>query len=243
MGYRMSENIIYALHGFLGQATDWNVIKKNVSTEFIADDLFATDSPEVTEFEDYIEELSEYIDEEIMDRKKKIFVGYSLGGRLGLHLLKENHEQFDHYVFLSTNPGLSEDEQSERNKRLIADMKWASLISESNWKSFIADWNKQSVFENSASEPERHYVDYDIDKLKRALVVWSVSQQEDFRDVIQDFQHKITWVVGEKDSKYFHMAEDMKQKKILLDYKKISSGHRLLLDQPTEISKLLSDLF
>ncbi len=240
----MSENIIFALHGFLGQASDWNLIKKsfvaNKSADFKAIDLFSPEALPILEFEDYIEDLSEEIDEIIAGKKKKIFIGYSLGGRVGLHLLENNPDQFDHYIFLSTNPGLGENEQSEKNKRLMADMKWASLINDKNWISFLTEWNAQSVFSGSCAESEKNIGDYDLEKLKRALVVWSVSQQEHFLDLIAEFKEKITWVVGEKDIKYLKMAEDMKQKKILLDYKRISCGHRIWLDQPDEIVKLLS---
>ncbi len=239
----MPENIVFALHGFLGQGSDWNLVKKNIPSsqfEFKAIDLFSPEAQPVLEFEEYIEELTRTIKEMTRDRKNKIFLGYSLGGRLGLHLLENNPDLFDHYIFLSTNPGLPEHEQNEKNKRLMTDMKWASLISEKNWDEFQKEWNAQTVFLGSTAEPQRYVTDYDIDKLKRALVMWSVSQQQDFSDIIQDYQNKITWVVGEKDEKYVARAEEMKQKKILLDYKRISSGHRIWLDQPTEVAKLLS---
>jgi 2-succinyl-6-hydroxy-2,4-cyclohexadiene-1-carboxylate synthase len=251
MGSTMPNDLVFALHGFLGQATDWQVIKKFIQAspniQFEALDLFHEDSLPIQEFEDYTEQLAEEIDALIDDQPsevgQKIFLGYSLGGRLGLHLLQQDPEQFDHYIFVSTNPGLDENKSNEKNERLMTDMKWAQQISESNWSEFIAAWNAQAVFENSNDEPIRHYGDYDLDKLKRALVMWSLSQQEDFRDLIQEFQHKITWVVGEKDLKYSQMAEEMKQKKVLLEYKKISSGHRIGLDQIFEIVKIITDSF
>ncbi len=240
----MSENVIFALHGFLGQSFDWNKVKQEISnrSEFTAIDLFSEESLDVSELEDYAEELSSQVDEIIEGKKKKIFVGYSLGGRLGLHLLQNNPDQFDHYVFISTNPGFAESENAEKNKRLMSDMKWASQISESNWGDFLKAWNQQSVFEGSNQEPERHLGDYDLNKLKRALVMWTLSQQDDFRPLLQEFSDKVTWVVGEKDSKYMQIAETMKKEKILLDYKRISSGHRVWLDQPQAIAKLLVDL-
>lgn len=240
----MSESVVFALHGFLGQSSDWAAVKQEVknSADFKTLDLFSSDSLPIAELEDYAEDLSEKVNENIEGKKKKIFLGYSLGGRLGLHLLQNNPDQFDHYIFLSTNPGLSESEGSEKNKRLINDMKWASQITDKNWELFLKEWNQQPVFEGSLQEPERHMVDYDLDKLKRALVMWTLAQQDDFRPLIQEFSSKITWVVGEKDVKYLQLAENMKQKKILLDYKRISSGHRILFDQPKEVSRLVGEL-
>jgi len=245
MGSIMSDTVVFALHGFLGQSSDWAAIKKDFSnkSEFTTLDLFSSEATDIDELEDYAEALSEEVDELIADKKKKIFVGYSLGGRLGLHLLQNNPDQFDHYIFLSTNPGFSDAEGAEKNKRLLSDMKWASQISEANWGPFVKAWNQQTVFDGSAQEPERHASDYDLNKLKRALVMWTLSQQDDFRPLIQEFQNKISWVVGDKDVKYLQIAESMKKENILTDSVKVSSGHRIWLDQPTEISKLIKSKF
>ena len=112
----MSENVIFALHGFLGQSSDWNKVKQDLPnrSDFVAIDLFSDESLPVAELEDYAEQLSEQVDEIVEGKKKKIFVGYSLGGRIGLHLLQNNPDQFDHYIFLSTNPGLTEVENAEK---------------------------------------------------------------------------------------------------------------------------------
>ncbi len=240
----MPKHLVYFAHGFLGQSSDWDMICDHIDCKFSCDlvcaDFFSENSLDILEFEDYTQNLSESIEElELQNYQKRIFVGYSLGGRLGLHLLQNKPNQFDEYIFISTNPGYSDSEQSEKNKRLISDMKWAHQISEQNWKHFLKEWNAQNVFADSEKEPERRLQDFDLDKLKRALVMWSLSQQDDFRDLLNEFKLKITWVVGEKDAKYRQIAEDLKQKKILLDYKRISSGHRVWLDQPTEICQLI----
>lgn len=242
----MSKNLIYALHGFLGQSSDWNSIRQKMesgsSVEFFSENLFSVNSKPILELEEYIDELAKSIEQMSVGKEKKIFIGYSLGGRLGLSLLKYYPDLFDHFIFISTNPGFSESEQNEKNKRLMADMKWASLINEKNWDQFIKDWNAQSVFVNSKLFEEqipRDISNYDLTKLKRAMVMWSVSQQEDFREDIKEFKDKITWVIGEYDKKYFDLTVDLKKQEILLDYKKISCGHRVLLEKPEEIYGLL----
>ena len=60
----MSKNIVYALHGFLGQAADWNSIQNELKkmrtghdVEFLAENLFAKDSSPILEFEDFEIEL------------------------------------------------------------------------------------------------------------------------------------------------------------------------------------------
>ena len=246
----MSKTIVYAIHGFLGQSADWSAVKnfllqdtEKQTVQFFAPDLFSPDSSPILELEDYVDHLASEIEEKCENYENRIFVGYSMGGRLGLHLLNQHPELFDHSIFLSTNPGLPEQQGAEKNKRLFEDMKWAQQITEAQWSSFCDSWNKQGVFENSKLEPVRDQRDYKLESLKRALVMWSLGQQDYFADVLQDESEYLTWAVGEQDSKYSKMAEDLKQKKILLDYKRIpSSGHRILFDQPQAVSDLIKQV-
>ena len=99
----MSKNIVYAIHGFLGQSADWSAVKNNLlkDTEkqvvnFYAPDLFSPDSQPIQELEDYVDNLAVQIEEKCEAYENRIFVGYSMGGRLGLHLLNQHPELFDH---------------------------------------------------------------------------------------------------------------------------------------------------
>ena len=51
-----------------------------------------------------------------------------------------------------------------------------------------------------------------------------------------DYQKKMC--VG-SDKKYCDLAIDLKKQEIILEYKKISCGHRVILEQPEEIYGLL----
>ncbi len=236
-------SLIMALHGFLGQGTDWSQIKKSFlndqSVDFETPQLFGHGSASISDLETYARESIVIPPGSF---QKKIFIGYSLGGRIGLALLSQKPELFDHYVFLSTNPGFRHEQESERLERLDADQNWSSKISRPNWMQFLKEWNAQKVFESSKQEPVRDIENYDVNKLQDALVKWSLGRQKDYSNVIQLNNNKMTWVVGDKDQKYLDGAEDLKQKKILLDYKRISSGHRIWLDQPQAIVELLHQL-
>ena len=233
----MSKSLIYAVHGFMGQSADWDQVKINLPTNFLFQpiDLFKKSSPKIEPFENYSINPSA--------AERKIFVGYSLGGRFGLHLLAKHPEVFDHYVFLSTNPGMDDQDEAQRRSRYEVDELWSQQISEDNWFNFCQRWNAQSVFDRSVQpEPVRKLQDFDLNKLKESLTVWSLAKQNNMNNVIQMNQSKITWVVGSEDSKYCKIAEDLKQKKILLDYKRIFSGHRILFDNSKAVAELLLNL-
>ncbi len=237
----MPQGLVYAVHGFLGEASDWNTVKSlSAEFNFRTTELFKSTSHLITNFENYVDQI---INEVSSLPGRKYFLGYSLGGRIGLHILEKHPSLFDHYLFLSTNPGMPNDAQVARHNRLAHDQNWAQQITKQNWLNFNHQWNAQSVFEGSLNEPERKIESFDLLKLQNALLIWSLANQKDFSEVIKANQAKLTWVVGEKDLKYSQIAEDLKQKKILLDYKRISSSHRIWLDQPEEVSQLLKDCF
>lgn len=239
----MSKNLIFAIHGFLGQASDWDQVRLAIpESEWITIDLFSTSASDVTSFENYVDHLIEkYVTSTETSKAKKIFVGYSLGGRLGLYILSRHANKFDHFVFVSAHPGLNQAE--EKTMRLDSDQKWSEAILNLEWDQFLLKWNQQPIFGSAEKDPIRLRSDYDPKKLALAMQLWSLGNQKDMRPTIQKYQNKITWVVGDQDSKFIGLAEDLKQKKILLGYNKISSGHRILISNPNDLAGLLQNLF
>ncbi len=229
-----SENIIlFGLHGFLGQGSDFDRIKNLVSEniELIAPNLFSDTEFDLSSFEKCADQIFESMQ---VRPEKKIFIGYSLGGRIGLHILDRYPNLFQHYIFLSTHSGLIED--SEKNLRLSNDTIWSCKLKELSWSNFLAEWNAQTVFTNSV-EPERFESFFNKQQLADALMNLSLAKQKNMQDVLLKNKNKVTWVVGERDQKFLILSEELKQKKILENYSRISSGHRILFD--AEMSELL----
>jgi pimeloyl-ACP methyl ester carboxylesterase len=133
----MSVSLIYAVHGFLGQSTDWSKVKNNTyeSAQWKAVDLFKPGAFDVMDLQ-FVRNFE----------GKKIFVGYSLGGRMGLSLLSEQSNLFDHFIFVSVHPGFKDEELQIRSQRFVQDQKWADKISTSNWNNFLSEWNVNCKF-------------------------------------------------------------------------------------------------
>ncbi len=241
MGCSLQNNIILAIHGFLGQRQDWFSCEKHFQAHWLTPALFVAESALIEAMDSYVDKLIAMHLPPPGLGGKKVFLGYSLGGRLGLHILKNHADRFDHFVFVSTNPGLQS--AKEKAERFVNDEQWARLLEVEPWEIFLKQWNLQPVLAQHALEPSRYEKDFDIKKLVAALKIWSLGNQDNFRPLIQTYQHKITWVVGEGDKKFVALAEDMKQKKILHNYCRINSGHRILFENPKELSSLVSKLF
>lgn len=237
--------LVYALHGFLGKGGDWQGVAQNLAadTALFADNLFAPDSASVETFEINTVKMAEDIRRRFTGRSgKKIFLGYSLGGRLGLQLLKHDPELFDHYIFLSTNPGLPDSAVAERQQRRQHDQAWSRKITSQNWLAFLEEWNRQSVFSGSEQEPERMVSDYDLTKLQQALTLWSLAEQPDMSQVVRREQGRITWVAGVRDSKYVQLAQGLSETGSIRDFVRLEGGHRLWLDNPEAVARLIENI-
>jgi 2-succinyl-6-hydroxy-2,4-cyclohexadiene-1-carboxylate synthase len=220
----MAKPLIYALHGFLGTPADWkSVVARTPEFDFVCGELFGN---------------SDFAWPDFSDRKsKKIFLGYSLGGRLGLQLLSRYPESFDHFVFLSTNPGFTDAEFNERRKRVEADRLWADKIEASTWNQFIREWNSQPIFYTGTVEPERAAHAFNLQKLKLALTEHSLGLQDDYRELIRTNRNRIKWVVGSRDQKYLDLAESLD-----MDVTVVDSGHRIIWDNPEAVANILKNI-
>lgn len=226
----MSEVLVYALHGFLGSANDWQGVKNALPPEihFRAESFFASG---FTQFH-FRSEVA----------FKKIFIGYSLGGRLGLKILSQTPGEFDHYIFVSVNPGLADRDIEGRQSRAESDRQWAEQITEDGWESFLSAWNTQGVLKGRKPNPERALRDYDIGLLRQSLIGDSLAQQPDYRSLIQENRDRITWVVGSLDEKFKKIAEDMQRSGVLKNLIEAEAGHRVLIDNPAALAKVIQSV-
>lgn len=239
-------NFVYALHGFLGTSEDWNGVLGATSDQknrIVRPSYFKPNTEYLNNADKSycLQKFESDILENLKNKKfnKKIFMGYSLGGRLGLHLLKRNPDLFDAYIFISTHPGLEND--GEKDQRLKSDLNWVHKLNSTPWSQFLDEWNNQSVFRMSSQE-SRLETDYSKELVANSLRVFSLGVQQSFEDTIERYKNKISWVVGDRDIKFLKIAEDLKQKKTLLDFKRVSSGHRILFDNSESLRVILQEV-
>lgn len=198
---------IYPLHGFLGRPTDWEFfIEKNPKQQWHLIDLFDEKQfqPPLG-FWSWAKTFNASVEK---STKKKVLLGYSLGGRLALHALLDQPNLWDAAVIVSANPGL--ENEADREPRCLHDAKWAGrfLSSQDSWNTLMRDWNSQGVFSKSSSF-DRLEADFSRKMLADVLTGWSLGKQDDLKSDIQRITTPILWIAGEDDQKFSAIARSL----------------------------------
>src|SRR5262249_45368361 len=105
---------LYALHGFLGLPSDWDLLRQPLH----AIDLFSIGKPLST-----LWSWAQDFNRQVSADNTNILIGYSLGGRLGMHALIDQPHLWQGGVFVSAHSGLSF--SHDRDKRIQSDAQWA----------------------------------------------------------------------------------------------------------------------
>ncbi|AZZ35663.1 hypothetical protein CIK05_02230 [Bdellovibrio sp. qaytius] len=239
----MQNRHILALHGFLGRGRDWAKIQTLTPRhQWITPELFHPSSPigdiDLASFNVLADRIISFIPQ----NTQPIFVGYSLGARVGLYLLERHPDRFKKFIFLSAHPGLSSD--ADKQLRRLNDLEWKEKLATLSWADFWNEWNSQAVFKrDNDRELMRDARDVDPKKLALGLTALSLASQENKDAVLAQHADKVIWAVGDQDQKFTSFAEDLKRKKILPGYERIfNSGHRVLFDQPSAVADLIDSI-
>lgn len=231
---------LVALHGFNGQPDDWQEVKNHVGVlaQWWCPDLFLDSRfcPGLS-LADWASRLAAEIQTLPQPR---VLVGYSMGGRLALELLRQYSDLFSGAILISAHPPtLSE---SERVQRLKQDQLWAERFLTEDEEALLKAWNGQSVLANSKDLRRRSLTPELRSTLAQALVQWSVAQQENIEDSIRRLSMPVLWVAGEQDSKYAGLYRQL----VALGWpgrfcQVAAAGHRVICDQPARLGQEIID--
>lgn len=188
--------MIHCLHGFLGSPHDWDQFGDfGTGQSVIKADLFGADaSPNARTMADWADA---YFAKHV-GAGPNYLLGYSLGGRLALHLATQFPDAWDGVVIVSANPGL--DDAEARAARRAHDEMWARRFETQPWDSLLAEWDAQAVF-GGRPGGERREADFDRARLADALRRWSLGAQEPLWDALTNLRCPLLWVAGADDSK------------------------------------------
>jgi 2-succinyl-6-hydroxy-2,4-cyclohexadiene-1-carboxylate synthase len=185
-----------ALHGFLGKAEDW------APFGFEAIDLNLLDASKP--LEQIAQELNSRAGE---GSEPRLLIGYSLGGRLALQMLKQLPNLWKAAVLISVHLGLNN--QDQKQKRIEQDEQWAQRFESEEWGSLLESWNRQPVFGRMPPSFDRCEKEFDRRWLAGALRSWSLGRQPDMQEFLSHLNLPLLWIAGEGDTRCASAAKSL----------------------------------
>lgn len=234
---------IYFIHGFLGVANDWQTLEAEMR-EFLPDHChfyamnlwhnikdLSTDKM----FYSWADQFAENLEGE-----DNWLIGYSMGGRLLLHLPPAAFPRVKALTLVSSHLGL-EDPQ-DREVRLEQDQFWAQKFLNEPWNQLMADWSSQKVFENDRIRALRSEQQFFRSSLAKALEGWSLGRQKSFWD--EKFPFPVQYIYGQRDEKFAAIAQQIRLRCPEIRVQGIAeAGHSIPITNPLELAQELKIFF
>ena len=246
---------IILLHGMTGHALDFEPLVSRIDRPVFAVQLIGHGSTAYRALEDELfddpSELPETLSYlELVDQLIKVItllssegevdlLGYSMGGRLALHLAVELASRgasapwmIRHLSVIGASLGIR-DEQS-RASRQQRDQEWAdSLWAQPDTEAFLKLWNQQpllarlaSVNPREAARVQLHRLEHDPRGLAMAFSCLGQGEMPPLDDTLSSVTHPITMIYGEEDVKYKQIAQEAERVHVCVSAVEIEgTGH------------------
>ncbi len=170
-------------------------------------------------------------------------VGYSMGGRIALHVALAEPARVKRLVLIGASPGI--DDKAERDERRRADEALADEIEHSTIEAFARRWATTPVLAGQpASVRERVYEDRlrnTPNGLAAALRGLGTGALPSLWDQLEDIRAPTILIVGERDEKFRATAERMSS---LLHDPRVEvvagAGHAVHLEAPAAVAEIIA---
>jgi 2-succinyl-6-hydroxy-2,4-cyclohexadiene-1-carboxylate synthase len=234
---------VVLLHGFSGTRRAWDGVIELLDPERyrpLALDLpghgDASDARQPITFPDCVQRVL------ALDPERFTLCGYSLGGRVALHVALAAPERVTRLVLVSCSAGI--DDPHERSSRRETDGQLARDLEQEPFEQFIERWRTQPLF---ASEPPA------VSELARAdqrrnnpnalaavLRGLGAGAMEPLWERLGELSMPVTVIAGARDTKYVALGQQMVERladaRLLVD----EGGHGLVLENPAAIVRALA---
>jgi 2-succinyl-6-hydroxy-2,4-cyclohexadiene-1-carboxylate synthase len=168
--------------------------------------------------------------------------GYSLGGRIALHVALTAPERVSRLVLVSTTAGIEDD--AERAARSAEDHRLADELEHGPFEDFVERWRAQPLFAGDppevgarAREDQRRNRP---DALAAVLRGVGTGEMTPLWDRLDELRMPVTVLVGDRDTKFRtsgrHMVDLMPAAELLV----VPGGHGLPLENPAAVAARLT---
>jgi 2-succinyl-6-hydroxy-2,4-cyclohexadiene-1-carboxylate synthase len=231
------------LHGFAGTHRAWDGVVERLDPEryrSLALDLPGhgeqADAPRPISFTGCVEH--------VLARAPERFAlcGYSLGGRVALHVALAAPERVARLVLVSSTAGIEDDD--ERAERSAADRRLADECEGGSREDFVARWCAQPMFaEDPPAVDELAREDYRRnrpDAIAAVLRGIGTGEMASLWDRLRELEMPATVLVGERDTKFLALGRRLAELLPQAVMRTVAGGHRLPLEDPGAVVRVLT---
>ena len=221
------------LHGFTATGRSWDPVRRLLDRErypdVLAPDLRADDLPTQVE--------------RLRQDAPYVLAGYSMGGRIALHLALAQPSLVQRLVLVSTTAGIEDDD--ERAARAIADDALALEIEQDGVEAFAERWAAGPLFAGQppavAAAARADRLRHSAPELAATLRSLSTGRMPPVWHRLGDLTMPATVIVGECDAKFRALGERLaaalpQGELVVVE----DAGHAVHLEAPEAVAEALS---
>jgi 2-succinyl-6-hydroxy-2,4-cyclohexadiene-1-carboxylate synthase len=167
-----------------------------------------------------------------------VLCGYSLGGRVALHVALAAPERVSRLVLVASSPGIAEN--AERLQRRAADRALADELERIPFEEFVERWRAQPLFADDPPEvgalARADQRRNRPDALAAVLRGIGTGEMQSLWPRLGELEMPVTVLVGERDAKFRALGERMVE--LLPDGALVNTpgGHGLPLESPQAVA-------
>ncbi len=191
------------VHGFTQTNRCWGGLPGSLAAEF---EVTAVDAPGHGDSSSISAALPETADLLVASGGRATYVGYSMGGRMALHVALAHPDAVERLVLVSATPGIDDD--AERAARRERDEHLADHIEAIGVDAFLDEWLSQPMFaelgptDRDLDERRRNTAAGLADSLRRA----GTGTQEPLWDRLSELSMPVLLVTGSLDDRFSAIA-------------------------------------
>ena len=240
----MSESLVL-LHGFGGTRRAWDGVIARLDAQRYRP--LALDLPGHGDARSYAGSITfDACVEQVLAYSPRRFAlcGYSMGGRVALHVALAAPERVARLILVASSPGIGDD--TERARRRAADRQLADELERDPFEDFIERWRTQPLFADDppevgalAREDQRRNDPYPLAKVMRGI---GTGEMQPLWDRLGELSMPVTVVAGERDAKFRVLGERMAELIPDAELVVVAGGHGLPLESPGALVEAIDQL-
>jgi 2-succinyl-6-hydroxy-2,4-cyclohexadiene-1-carboxylate synthase len=171
-----------------------------------------------------------------------VLCGYSLGGRIALHVALAAPERVSRLVLVSSSAGI--ESATERAERSASDHRLAEELERVPFEDFIERWRTQPLFADDPPEVDGLAREDQgrnrPDALAAVLRGIGTGEMEPLWGRLTELEMPVTILVGDRDAKFLALGRRMMGLLGDAELVVVPGGHALALENPTAVAECIS---